>query len=417
MRIIQINAVYGVGSTGHIVQDIHEMLCAEGYESYVFWATVGANINNPVHFYQIGSKLDHKAHAVLRRIGKDQGWHSKLATKAACEKIKLLKPDVVHLHNLHSNYIHFPTLMKCLEEEKVGVLLTLHDCWFYTGYCTHYRKYGNCERWYDGCTNCPAVSKMYQSRIEKIFKQKRKLFSQIEYLYCNGVSQWTAEDGKNSSMLNIKDCSCIYNWIDTEIFKPYFNRSEVCFRYNIPDSKKIILGVAQGWSDEKGLKEFRELSNRLSDKAVVVLVGNNNGFQSNDNLKFVGYMKSQRELAELYSTADIFVNPSSFETFGLVTAEAMACGTPIVAYRNTGTAELVAETCGVLVENQNVEQIVQAVEHVLSQPKTEYSAECIENVMHKFEKHIQVGKYLSLYQKIADRNIFRVREGVKENDI
>ena len=112
MRILQINAVYGVGSTGHIVQDIHEMLCAEGHESYVFWATGCANADDPAYFYQIGSQLDHKIHAVRRRIGKDQGWHSKLATKAACEKIKLLKPDVVHLHNLHSNYIHLPTLMK-----------------------------------------------------------------------------------------------------------------------------------------------------------------------------------------------------------------------------------------------------------------------------------------------------------------
>lgn len=405
MKIIQINAVYGVGSTGHIVQDIHEMLCEKGHESYIFWAAACANADNPAYFYRIGSQLDHKIHAVLRRVGKDQGWHSKLATKAACEKIKLLKPDVVHLHNLHSNYVHLPSLIKCLGEEKISVLLTLHDCWDYTGYCTHYQKHGKCKRWRNGCLCCPAVSRMYQRRVEKIFKRKRDLFSKIEYLYCNGVSQWTTEDARKSLMLNPKECTCIYNWINTDIFKPYSNRAEVCGRYDIQDSKKIVLGVAQGWSDEKGLQEFRELSNCLSKEAVVLLVGNCNGLQSDDNLRFVGYTKNQRELAELYASANIFVNPSSYETFGLVTAEAMACGTPVVAYRNTGTAELVTEACGVLVENHNVEQLIEAVRHLLSRPKADYSVKCVENVARKFEKHAQMNKYLSLYQKMADKDV------------
>lgn len=419
MRIIQINAVYGVGSTGHIVQDIHEMLCAEGHESYVFWATACVNADDPAHFYQIGSKLDHKIHAVLRRIGKDQGWHSKLATKAACEKIKLLKPEVVHLHNLHSNYIHLPTLLKCLGEEKISVLITLHDCWYYTGYCTLYQRYGNCEQWRDGCSHCPAVSRRYQSRISRIFKWKKELFSQIEYLYCNGVSRWTTLDGQNSPMWRLKDCSCIYNWIDTDIFKPYSNRAEVCLRYGLPTSKKIVLGVAQGWSDEKGLREFRELSNRLSAEAVVVLVGKHNGLQSDDNLRFVGYTKNQRELAELYAAADIFVNPSSFETFGLVTAESMACGTPVVAYRNTGTAELVTEACGVLVENQNVGKLIEAVEYLLSRTKADYSIGCVKNVACNFEKRVQLDKYLSLYRKIVDKDTVQISRGgrMRDNDM
>ena len=404
MKIIQINAVYGVGSTGHIVQDIHEMLYAKGHESYIFWATACANADNPAYFYRIGSQLDHKIHAALRRAGKDQGWHSKLATKAACEKIKLLKPDVVHLHNLHSNYIHLPTLIQCLGEEKINVLLTLHDCWYYTGYCTHYKKYGNCKRWCYGCSYCPAVSRMYQRRVEKIFKRKKDLFSRIEYLYCNGVSQWTTEDVRNSPLLNPREYTHIYNWINTDIFKPYTNRAEVCNRYDIPASKKIVLGVAQRWSGEKGVQEFRKLSNCLSKDAVVLLVGNRNGLQSDDNIKFVGYTKNQRELAELYAAADIFVNPSSFETFGLVTAEAMACGTPVAAYSNTGTAELVTEACGVLVENQNAEKLTQAVRHLLSCPKEDYSVECVENVARNFEKYVQIDKYLSLYQKMADRD-------------
>lgn len=414
MRIIQINAVYGVGSTGHIVQDIHEMLCAEGHESYVFWAITCANADNSGHFYQIGSRLDHKTHAILRRIGKDQGWHSKLATKAACEKIQSLKPDVVHLHNLHSNYIHLPTLLKCLADEKISVLLTLHDCWYYTGYCT---KYGDCDQWRDECSHCPAVSKRYRRRIGKIFERKREYFSQIEHLYCNGVSRWTTEDGRNTPMLNPKGCSCIYNWINTDIFRPYSNRVEVCLRYDIPVSKKIVMGVAQGWSDEKGLQEFRKLSNHLSEEATVVLVGNHNGLQSDDNLKFVGYTKNQLELAELYSAADVFVNPSSFETFGLVTAEAMACGTPVVAYRNTGTAELVTEACGVLVENQNVDKLIGAVKYVLSRSKTDYSVECVENVIRKFEKHAQLDKYLSLYRRMAAKDISQISEkGEKGHD-
>ena len=148
----------------------------------------------------------------------------------------------------------------------------------------------------------------------------------------------------------------------------------------------------------------------MSAEAVVVLVGNHNGLQSDDNLRFVGYTKNQQELAELYSAADVFMNPSSFETFGLVTAEAMACGTPVVAYRNTGTAELVTEACGVLVDNQNVEKLIEAVRYVLSRSKTDYSVECVENVIRKFEKHAQLDKYLSLYRRMADKDISQISE-------
>lgn len=402
MRIIQINATYGVGSTGHIVQDIHRMLCANGQDSYVFWATASADVEDSEYIYRIGSEFDHKLHAVLRRIGKDQGFHSRYATKKVCKKLSQLQPDIVHLHNLHSNYIHFPTLMKFFRDEGISVLLTIHDSWFYTGYCTSYLKYGNCEMWREGCLHCPAVSKMFQCQVKRIYEKKMEGYSQTNNFYFNGVSHWTTEDIKNCTSIKAKGYSCIYNWIDTEIFKRYNNRDEVCRRYNIPTSRKIVLGVAQAWSNDKGLQEFMEISKLLHTEAVVVLIGEHERLQSDENLRFLGYTSDQRELAELYAAADVFVNPSSSETFGLVTAEAMACGTPVVAYRNTGTTELVTEKCGILVEDHNIPALLDAVSEMLSYPKTEYSEECIKNVLINFEKETQLKKYFLLYQKMKD---------------
>lgn len=400
MKIVQINAVYGVGSTGNIVKDIHEMLIEHGHDSYVFWGILCKNANNDELFYQIGSVLDHKIHAFLRRIGKNQGWHSKLATILACNKLKSLKPDIVHLHNLHSNYMHLPTLLKFLGRNNINVLLTVHDCWFYTGYCNHYYKYNNCQNWKNGCNNCPAVPSLYSSYIRHLFSTKTKLFSEINNLHCNGVSQWTMSDITNSIAINPKSCSFIYNWIDTKIFKPYDKRDEILHNYGVSSTKKIILGVAQGWSKDKGLEEFELISEALGDAVTIILVGNYEGPEISKNILFIGYTGSQQKLAELYSAADVFVNPSSFETFGLVTAEAMACGTPVVAYNNTGTKELITSDCGVLVENKNYIKLVDSVKEVISKPKEFFSEKCVYNVNKKFEKNKQLAKYLALYEDI-----------------
>lgn len=401
MKVLQINAVYGVGSTGHIVQDIHEALLKEKHQSYIFWGISNTEDKSNKNFIRIGNVLDHKLHALLRRILDNQGWNSRIATWIACKRIEAIKPDVVHLHNLHSNYINLTILLKFLSKENTAVLVTLHDCWFYTGYCNHYHNYKNCKQWQSGCQECPAVKQKARKRIAKVYLEKEKLFSNIKRLAVNGVSKWTLQDVDDSILHSARIKTYIYNWIDTSIFYPRNSRKKVHEKYDIPLNQKIILGVSQGWSEGKGLREFVELGKRCQGKATVILVGHCD-LQPNDkdNLKPLGFIRDRNELADLYSAADVYVNPSRMETFGLVTAEAMACGTPVVAYNNTGSKEIVTQQCGMLVEDGNVEQLCNGVTKILNEDKEKYYEACLDNVALRFSKEGNIKKYVDLYMRL-----------------
>lgn len=409
MKIVQINAVYGVGSTGRIVQDISGALTAQGHESHVFWATA-CRPDKSARLVRIGSTLDHKVHALLRRLDGKQAWHSKAATRKVCRQIAELCPDVVHLHNLHSNYIHLPELLRFLGERDIPTLVTLHDGWMYTcGYCTHH-FYHKCDGWMRDCKECPAACR-YQRRIsDKLYHTKRDLFARIPRLAINGVSRWTADDARRSMLKGAAHIQHIYNWVDVDAFKPQDKTAEIREKYKIPPNHKLILGVAQGWSEKKGLNEFLLIARELGDTATVLLVGKDEGVPNLPNLRCVGYTSDRQELVELYSAADVFVNPSKAETFGLVTVEAMACGTPVAAFDNSGTGELVAEGCGLLVEDGNAQALSDAVRSILNRGKESYVDQCRQHVCEHYEKERQLQKYIELYKRIAGMKTTAKRE-------
>jgi len=402
MKIVQINAVYGVGSTGRIAQDIAAELHKQGHECYVFWAITCREDGN-TRLIRVGNTLDHKLHALLRRIDGKQGWHSKAATRKLCRELLQIKPDVVHLHNLHSNYIHLPRLLRFLGEYKIPTLITIHDSWMFTcGYCSHY-FYHNCDQWTKGCTDCPAVKKALRKDGARMYGIKEELYRQIPKLAINGVSQWTTEAAGRGILKTAKIQETVYNWIDTELFEPQNNAAEVREKYGIPEGNKLILGVSQGWSERKGLREFLQIADEMRGEATVILVGEDCGIPERENLKCIGFTNNRQELIDLYSAADVFVNPSRAETFGLVTAEALSCGTPVVAYNNSGSAELVAPQCGALATDGDADALVSMTRRVLDNPKESYSVACRQWVLENFEKQTQLQKYVELYEKLMEK--------------
>lgn len=402
MKIVQINAVYGVGSTGRIAQDIAAQLRKQGHEAYVFWATL-CRADENAHLIRVGNTLDHKLHALLRRLDGKQGWHSKAATRKLCRELLKIKPDVVHLHNLHSNYIHLPLLLQFLGDNGIPTLITIHDSWMFTcGYCAHY-IYHNCDQWDKGCTDCPAVKKALGKKSAKMYRIKEELYRRIPKLAINGVSKWTTEAAGRGMLKTAQIQETVYNWIDTELFKPQDNAAEVRRKYGVPEGHKLILGVSQGWSENKGLNEFLKIADTLEEEATVILVGEDCGIPKRENLKCIGFTHNRQELIDLYSAADLFVNPSRAETFGLVTAEALSCGTPVVAYNNTGSRELVAPQCGGLATDGDAEALVSLTQRVLESRKETYSAACRQWVLDNFEKQTQLQKYVELYEKLMEK--------------
>lgn len=402
MRIVQINAVYGIGSTGVIMQQLHDAITESGNESFCFWA-IKSSVSETDRIIQIGNWLDHKMHALLYRIDGKQSWHSHIATRRLISKLTKIKPDIIHLHNLHSNYINLPMLLEALIEYDIPVLLTLHDCWFFTGGCYHYLGY-ECKQWIEDCNDCPFAKRRHGKSVREVFKTKKELYSKNKYLFVNGVSEWTTRAARESALLrDAKDIMCIYNWVDTDVFKPIDNvRENTLCKYGLPTDKKIVIGVSQNWSKDKGIEEFIKICELYKDSIYVVLVGNDDNVPTIENMKCVGYIKNRTDLCHLFNSSDLFVNASHMETFGLVTVEAMACGCPVVAYNNTGSSEIVDLDCGILVDDGCVHDLCKAVGEILFDSTVPYSINCVRKTNEMFARKTQISKYIDLYEKIAE---------------
>ncbi len=406
MKVLQINAVYGVGSTGYLVEEIHTYLKKQGVESYVMWGTKCRNAMGDKNIIQIGNWFDHKLHALLYRVFFDQGWHSYVATYFACRKIKKLKIDVIHLHNLHGNYINLPYFLKFCARNDIAIVPILHDCWFFTGQCFHFYANDNCQQWKTGCYDCPLARNNFQKkRVQKLFKEKKQLFTDVKNCCITGGTEWIVDCGKESLLASAGPIVRINDWVDISKYQRKQARADICRKLGIPEDKKVVLGVAQEWTLEKGIDAQLALSEALDESAVLVLVGGYDKTNTNSKIKYIGYTENRQELVDLYYAADLVVNSSRMETFGLVTVEAMACGTPVVAYSNTGTSELITSECGWLVEDGNIESMISTVRIALNSKLEEKSESCKAWVLQNFDQISQLSKYLDLYYELAENRI------------
>lgn len=393
MKVLQINATYGFGSTGRNAKEQHEYYLSQGIESYVAYAIRGEK-NERV--FRIGTFLDHKFHALMTRITGKQGYYSYFATKKLLKKMNKLQPDIVHLHNLHSNYIHLPSLLKYLAKNKIATVLTLHDFWLFTGGCCHY-LYENCEKFQTDCGNCPSLKNAHcpMDFSKKMLEERKTLFSQIPKLAIVGVSKWCEQETEKSFFKDFGEKTYIYNWVDRNTFYP---------RKKIENKEKTIVAASQNWGDKKGLSQALDLAKRLGQGVKLILIGNiNKKIKLPQNVLSVGYISDANKLAEYYSNADCFVHFSKIETFGKVVIEAMACGTPAVVFNSTALGELVDGECGIAVPPNDVDAMANAVKEILSKGKDYYQEKCFAYAYENFNYETQAEKYIELYKGLLNK--------------
>lgn len=400
MKIVQINAVYQKGSTGRTTKELHDYLQICGYDSYVFVAETSLQEQN---VFLIGNNLDRKCHALCSRITGLQGYFSLAATNTLIKQLKKNRPDIVHLRNLHGNYINVPRLLMFLSEYKIPVVITLHDCWFFTGMCCYYTE-SHCERWKYQCGKCPAKYKWNKSwffdQSGKMLQDKRKFFEKIDRLAVIGVSDWVTNEAQKSILGSAMIVKRIYNWIDLEVFYPR-DTSDLKIKIGVEDSF-VVLGVSQVWSKAKGIDVFLKLAQDNPDIKVLLVGKIHEKIDMPPNVIKIGILSDTEKLAEMYSLADVFLNPSVQETFGKVTAESLACGTPVIGYNITATPELIGEHCGIIIEsNATISQIENAVKKIRTYGKKTYTQECRNFAEQNFRKIDRMNEYIQLYEEIC----------------
>ncbi|SEN48756.1 Glycosyltransferase involved in cell wall bisynthesis [Mesobacillus persicus] len=397
MRVLQINSVCGVGSTGRIATDIDKILKNEGNESYIAFGRGNAKFSDTT--IKIGSKLDNYIHVAQTRFFDKHGFASKKATKDFINKVKELDPDVIHLHNIHGYYLNIEILFDYLKETEKPVVWTLHDCWPFTGHCSYF-DYVSCDKWITECHSCPQTKSYPSSLIADNSKQnyykKKELFNGVKHLTIVTPSNWLAEIVKKS-FLGRYPVEVINNGIDLEVFKP--TESDFRGKLNIKD-KFIILGVAGAWEKRKGYEYFYGLSKELKEDEVIVMVGltEQQTKELPDNVIGITKTDSVKELAEIYSAADVFVNPTLEDNFPTTNLEALACGTPVITFNTGGSIESINESCGIISEEKNVGDLFINIRKVKENGKNKYS--CRSHAKEHFNKEDKFQKYLELYKKI-----------------
>ena len=399
MRVLQINSVCGIRSTGRICTDLADVLHSNGDLCRIGYGREGVPETYRDIAMPVGTRGDVLSHAAGSRLLDNTGAYSKAATEHFLERVDAYEPDLIHLHNIHGYYINLERLFDHIKQKKLPVVWTLHDCWAFTGHCSHFAAVG-CEKWKTACGDCPQrgayPASLFFDNSRRNFERKKLCFGGVDNLQLVTPSHWL-RSCVEQSFLRQYPVRTIPNGIDLNVFQPV--PSELADRHGIA-GKKIVLGVASAWSDRKGLDKFFALADLLDKKFQVVLVGLTEAQCRRLPEHVIGIRRtnSVRELAQLYTAAYVHVSMSREETMGLTILEANACGTPVIVPNATALPEIVTEKSGVVVDVCTPE----AVAHTLQTRDfcREFSGEaCIAHAK-EYEKKKMYDKYLELYRSM-----------------
>lgn len=397
MTVFEINSV-PYGSTGRIMFQIADTIEKSGWTVYTSASyTKPRGELFPEHYYRIGGIVGKTAHILLAKLTGRHGCYSHFATCRLIEKIKKAQPDVIHLHNIHGWYLNWPMLFGYLKQAGIPVVWTLHDCWAFTGHCPHFMAV-SCEKWKTQCMDCPLYKKYpgcFWDDSEKQYALKKNCFVGVPGLTLVTPSQWLADLVKQSFLKDYHTV-VIHNGIDLEKFKPAVSNFRK--QYHL-ENKIVVLGVAFDWGPRKGIEDFKRLAQELPEEYAIVLVGVSPKIAETLPKRIVSIpcTQSQEELAQIYSAADLFVNPTQEDNFPTVNLEALACGTPVVTYDTGGSPESLTEQCGKVVPYQDYPALKEAVCQ-MKNAKTTMAQACRERAQ-RFGREDAYKRYIELYGK------------------
>ena len=352
-----INSVAGYGSTGRIAAEKCRELMAQGHACMLAYGRDKANCDD-IPTICIGSPMDYKLHGIKTRLFDMHGFGSKAATKRFLAQVKEYDPDVIWLHNIHGYYIHIGLLFAYLKTCGKKILWTLHDCWSFTGHCAYF-DFAGCDKWKTGCCECPQKRAYPGSLLVDgsacNYRKKSEIFTGVPDLTLITPSGWLADLVKES-YLKEYPVEVVYNTINTDIFRP--TPSGFREKYAL-EEKKIILGVASIWEKRKGLDDFLALTEMLDDSYRTVLVGVTPDVARKlpANVIAISRTNSPKELAEIYTAADYFVNLTYEDNYPTVNLEAEACGTPVISYDTGGCRETLKREDSLLVPKGDLQGV------------------------------------------------------------
>lgn len=392
--VLQINVTANWGSTGRIAEDIGKLAIDASWESWIAYGR--GNPTSVSNLIRIGNDWDMKFHGIQSRLFDNHGLASGNVTRKFIEQIKEIKPDIIHLHNIHGYYLNYPKLFEFLKKYNAPIVWTLHDCWPFTGHCAYY-DYMKCNKWQTECHSCPQLrsypSSIWLDHSTKNFRQKKDSFLGLKNLTFVPVSDWLYKE-LSKSFLSDYPSVIIHNGIDISTFTP----KETIIKET---EQKVVLGVASVWDKRKGLDELIKLRKYLPENYIIILVGLSQNQISILPPGITGISRTENvsQLVDLYSMADVFVNPTLEDNFPTTNLEALACGTPVITYNTGGSPEAIDELTGFKVPYQDIDALAERVIYVCdAQPFT--STQCRNRAESLYNKQTVFKQYINLYNTL-----------------
>ena len=391
MKLLQINVTANWGSTGKIVESICNVTQLYGIENYVAY---GRDITNSIsNLIKVGGSLNPYFHYVENYFLDREGLSSRCATRTLVNHIKNIKPDIIHLHNIHDHWLNYPILFNYLNETDIPIVWTFHDCWAFTGHCYHFIDSG-CYKWKTHCGNCPLRNR-FRDNSYRNFELKKELFSRAKNLTIVAVSEWMASFVKDSFFKG-RPIEVIHNGVDLSVFRRLDTKEQSS------NGTYRILAVSSVWTKSKGLYDLYSLREILPDNFEITIVG-----LTKDQIKhlpkgIIGIERTKdiNELVSLYNYADVLINPTYADTFPTVNLEALACGTPVITYMTGGSPEAIDEYSGVVIPQGDIVALADSILKIKEVPLASFK--CRERAVKYFDKDNCFSRYIELYEKLLD---------------
>ena len=409
MKVVQINTVCGTGSTGKIAVNLYEIAEQAGHEPLIAYGRGSAP--DCIQVFKIGNPLDFCFHVLINFFIGKSGFGSKIVTRRFLKWLDEIKPDMLHLHNLHGFYLHVGMLFDYIKSHNIPVVWTLHDCWPLTGQCAYF-DYASCDKWQSACHHCPIYRSdypysLFRDNSRQNYIMKKDAFSGVKDMTIVTPSNWLADIVKKS-YLQEYSVAVIPNGINLELFKPVSTLTSIDAKGNCgyqSPAPRIILGVANVWAKRKGLDFFLQLSGMLDDTYHIVLIGVSKKQQSEIQTKYreritaITRTANQEELVSWYQRAYVYVNPTLEDNFPTTNLEALACGTPVITFNTGGSPECITNSCGIVVEKGNMRKLKEAI--LSLEKNTEItSLACCKQAL-KYDRNVRFQEYLKLYHQLS----------------
>lgn len=400
MKVLHLNSVYKIGSTGRIVSNIHTELIKLNLSSYVCY---GRGEDSQEDFvFKISSNKDNFLHGIGSRIFDNHGLYSKRSTKKLLDIINKVNPDIVHIHNIHGYYMNYLTFFNEIKNLNIKIVWTLHDCWAFTGHCSHF-DYIGCNKWKYECSKCPQKKEYPKSVLfddsKRNYNLKKNLYSDLKDITIVTPSNWLRKKVKQS-ILKESNVITINNGIDIAKFQRKYD-SGLKEKLSLKNSF-VMLSVASIWTEKKGINNIIEFSKNLKKDETLIIVGKiSKKISLPNNIIHIESTNNIEELAQIYSISNVLLNFTLEDTFPTVNIESIACGTPVITYDSGGSKEIIDEQTGFVVKKGDFKSVREAINTIKSS-KEKYILACVERAKQCYSNEEKIKEYIDLYKKVLN---------------